>query len=400
MVQIILLVVSLVLVAIFSAAETSFVAADKIALTINGGSKFETNSIFFFLKNNELFFATVVVASSLAITTFSSVSEIYFHEGLGIGVSIILPLTTLVGFLFGELVPKSLALESPEGVAHLMLPFVRSFYFIAKPLVRFTATFSKFIVRVVFRSPEKAPVFQKRDVYRFLGDTVASGYLDKIESDIIRRLLVNSTVPIRNFLVPRTQLVGVDIHTGIDKLRGVFEKTGKTKIIIYDSSIDNVVGIVHAKDIFKEVDAIDQIVSDVLFVPESISLLDVLEEFRAERVYSAIVIDEFGGTAGLVTSSDIMEIFLGEVAIWSTEENMQQVSGKQFLLQGSTAVSELERMLNIRLPRGDFTTISGMIVSRAGRIPLQGERININGLEFQIIKSDGRKLDAVKLALN
>lgn len=397
--MVIVIIFSLIIVAVFSAAETSFVASDKIALAINCKSKFETNSIFFFLEDTELFFATVVVASSLAVTTFSSVSEIFFHEGLGIGTSLLLPLTTLVGFLVGELLPKSMALESPETVAHFMLPFVRLFYFVAKPLVKFTADFSRLIVRIVFRSERRTGIFQRRDVYRFLGDTVSSGYLDKIESDIIRRLLVNAGLPVRNFLVPRTQLVGVDMTTDIDKLRAIFEKTGKTKVIVYDSTIDNVVGVVHAKDIFREVDTIDQLISDILYIPESISVLDLLEEFRAEKVYSAIVIDEFGGTVGLVTSSDIMEIFLGDVAIWSTEEDMKQIGGKQFLLHGNTVVSEAEKILNVRFPKGDFTTISGLIITHAGRIPLPGERINVGECEFQILKSDGKKLETVKLAL-
>jgi CBS domain containing-hemolysin-like protein len=304
-----------------------------------------------------------------------------------------------VGFLLGEMVPKSLALESPEVVSQFMLPFVRLFYLAMKPLVDFTANFSEFIVRVVFRSPERTAVFQRRDVYRFLGNTVASGYLDKIESDIIRRLLVNANLPVRNFLVPRTQLVSVDIHTRVDKLREVFEKSEKTKVIIYDSTIDNVVGVVHAKDIFKEVKTIDRLISAVLFVPESISVLDLLEEFKTERVYSAIVIDEFGGTAGLVTASDIMEVFLGDVAIGSTEEGMKRISGKQFLLKGSTLVSEVEKILNIKFPKGDFSTISGLIVSIAGRIPSPGERMYINEHEFQILESDGRKLETVKLIL-
>lgn len=157
--------------------------------------------------------------------------------------------------------------------------------------------------------------------------------------------------------------------------------------------------MVHAKDIFREVETVNELISEILYVPESISVLDLLEEFRSEKVYSAVVIDEFGGTVGLVTSSDIMEIFLGDVAIWSTEEDMEQISGKQFILYGNTIISEVEKVLNIRFPKGDFTTISGLIVTHAGRIPLPGERINIGECEFQILKSDGKRLETVRLAV-
>ena len=210
---------------------------------------------------------------------------------------------------------------------------------------------------------------------------------------------MNASLPVKNFLVPRTQLVAVDVSAGIDQLRETFEKTGKTKVIIYDSSIDNVIGVVHAKDIFKEVRKTRQLISDVIFLPESISVLDVLEEFRAEGVYSAMIIDEFGGTAGLVTSSDIMEAFLGDVAIWTAEEDVKRISSRHFLLQGVTPVPEVEKMVNVGFPKGDFTTISGLIVSRAGRIPLQGEKIYIDDLEFQILETDGRKLETIRLVL-
>jgi CBS domain containing-hemolysin-like protein len=396
---ILVIFLSLIFIAVFSAAETSFVAADKVALTIDHRSKFETNSIFFFVKENEKFFATVVVASSLSLTTFSSASEVFFHEDLKIGTTLLLPLTTVIGFLFGELVPKSLALESPEGLSRFMVPFVRAFYFVTKPLVDFTAVFSKFVAQAVFRSTERTVMFQKRDVYRLLANTVTGGYLDKIESDIIRRLLANANQPVRSFMVPRTQLVAADIHTGTEKLREIFEKTGKTKIIIYDSSIDNVIGVIHARDVFKDAKTIDELISDVLFVPESISALDVLQEFRTERVYCAMVIDEFGGTAGLVTSSDIMEAFLGDVAIWSTGDDIKLVGGKQYILRGDAAVSEVEKALDVRFPEGDFITVSGMIVTLAGGIPIQGERIYVGGLEFQILKADGRRVDEVKLVL-
>lgn len=397
--MILIILISLIFVGIFSAAETSFVAADKVALAVTGRTKIETSSVLFFLKQNDLFFATVVVATSLAITTFSSVSQIMLHENLGFGASVILPLTTVVGFLIGELIPKSLALESPETIARGILPFVRLFYLIAHPLISMTARFSNFFVGILFDSKERSGIFQRKDVYRFLGTTVTGGYLDKIESDIIRRLLTNAALPVKNFVVPRTQLVGLDIHSKVDKLRDLFEKTGKTKVLVYDSSVDNVIGVVHAKDVFNDARRIDELISDVLFVPESISLFEVLEEFKSERVYSAIVIDEFGGTLGLVTASDIMETFLGEVATWSTVENLKQLGPKQFLMQGDTALPDVEKLLRVNLPKGEYTTISGLLVSHSGRIPLKGERMNIGEIEFLILDSDGRKLNSVKVIL-
>ncbi len=174
--EVILLVVTLALMAVFAAAETSFVSADKVALVVDLPPGIQSRSILYFLQNNEVFFATVVVASNLFVTLFSSVAEIFFHDSLGIYLPLVIILTTVLGFLAGEMVPKSAAVESPESTARILLPFVRAFSVVTKPFVNVTATVSSFIARVAFHSLSSGSLmFQRRDVYRFLGSTVSSG---------------------------------------------------------------------------------------------------------------------------------------------------------------------------------------------------------------------------------
>ncbi len=400
MIELIVLLLSLLLMALFAAVETAFVSADKVALVIDLPPGVESRSVFYFLRNNEVFFATVVVASNVFVTAFSSIAEFYFHTSLGIQLPIVIGATTVVGFLTGELVPKSIAIENPEPTARLLLPFVKAFAYLTKPIVAATAAGSGFLARVVFNSPSSnSLMFQRRDVYRFLGTTVKGGYLDKIESDLIRRLLENASVPVKNIAVPRTEIVSVKSGTRIEKLREAFEKTGKSKIIVYDSTIDNVIGVVYAKDIFKDVQITDELVSDVLFVPEQISVVDLLDEFRNEKVYVAILIDEFGGTSGLVTSSDVMELFLGEVAIWDSEVRVKAIAPKQFVLQGNAEVHEIEEAAGVTFPSGEYSTVAGLIISQIGRIPSRGEVIRIGNLEFQVVRADGRKINTLKLIL-
>lgn len=395
-----ILLLSLLLMALFAAAETSFVSADKVALVINLSPGIKSKSVFYFLENNEAFFATVVVASNLFVTIFSSLAEIFLHGRLLVSLPVVITSTTVCGFLLGELIPKSVAIENPEAAAHFLLPFVRIFAIVAKPVVKLTAAGSALIARVVFRSSSSGSMmFQRRDVYRFLGSTVSSGYLDQIESDLIRRFLANASVQVRNIAVPRTGIVAVRVGTRIEKVREIFEKTAKTKVIVFESTIDNVVGVVYAKDIFREVEVVDELINDVLFVPESISVIDLLEEFRTQRVYLAILIDEFGGTSGLVTSSDVIELFLGDVAIWASEERIKPLGKKQYVLQGNAELSEIEESTGVKLPEGDFSTIAGFVTSHLGRIPLRDEVLKIGNMEFQVIRSDGRKIEALKMIL-
>lgn len=400
MTEIIILILSLVLMALFAAAETSFVSADKVALVIDVPSGTMSKSVFYFLQNNEVFFATVVVASNLFVTVFSSVAEIFFHTTMLISLPVVIGFTTVLGFFFGELVPKSVAIESPEYSARILLPIVRAFAVVTKPVVKITARVSALIARVVFRSSSSGSLmFQRRDVYRFLGSTVSSGYLDKIESDLIRRLLSNASVPVRSIAVPRTEIVAVKAGARMEKVREVFERTGKSKVIVYDSTIDSVVGVVYAKDIFRDCERVDELVNDVLFVPESISVVDLLEEFRTERVYVAILIDEFGGTSGLVTSSDVMELFLGDVAIWPSEGKIKSVGKNQYMVQGNAEIIEVEKAAGVKFPGGDFSTIAGFVTSQLGRIPARGEVFMVGSFEFRVIGSDGRKIDALQMTL-
>ncbi len=396
----IILVLSLLLMALFAAAETAFVSADKVGLVIDLPGGPVSRSVFYFLRNNDVFFATVVVASNLFVTVFSSVAEVFFHASLKIQLPIVIGATTVVGFLLGELVPKSVAIENPEQAAKLLLPLVRGFAFLTKPIVAFTAAGSNFLARVVFNSPSSnSLMFQRRDVYRFLGSTVTGGYLDKIESDLIRRLLENASVPVKNIAIPRTEIIAVEAGTRIEKLRETFEKTGKSKVIVFDSNIDNVVGVVYAKDIFKDVKLTDEVVNDVLFVPEQISVVDLLDEFRTESVYVAILIDEFGGTSGLVTSSDVMELFLGEVALWDNEARVKAIGPNQFVIQGNAEIHEVEEAAGVTFPVGEYSTVAGLIISQVGRIPSRGEVFRIGNLEFQIVGADGRKINTLKLIL-
>ena len=398
--EVIILVVTLALMALFAAAETSFVSADKVALVVDLHPGIQSRSILYFLHNNEIFFATVVVASNLFVTLFSSVAEIFFHDSLGINLPAVIVVTTVLGFLVGEMIPKSAAVESPESTARILLPLVRAFSVVTKPFVNVTAGVSGFIARVAFRSlSSRSLMFQRRDVYRFLGSTVSSGYLDKIESDMIRRLLANAAVPVRNIAVPRTEIVAAKVGTKITKLRELFEETRKTKVIIYESTIDNVVGVVYAKDIFRDVERVDELLSDVLFVPESISVIDLLDEFRAEKVYVAILIDEFGGTSGLVTSSDVMELFLGDVAVRDSQKRVKSIGANQYILQGNAEIAEVESATGIKFPDGEFSTVAGLVTSHLGRIPSGGEVFNIGRVQFQVLQSDGRKIESLKITL-
>ncbi|MGC8653045.1 MAG: transporter associated domain-containing protein, partial [Candidatus Kryptoniota bacterium] len=234
---------------------------------------------------------------------------------------------------------------------------------------------------------------------RLLSGTVSSGTLDRVESELVKRLLENSQTSVKTIMVPRTSLVGMDIESDMDLLMKTFEKCGKSKILIYENNIDNVVGVVHINDVFSGADSLRDLIRDVLFIPETISITDLMQQFKRYGIYVSVVVDEFGGTAGLVTSSDVMQSFIGEAAVPEEERKVKEISSGTYLLQGSTDITEVENTLGVELPKGDYLTIGGLLESQLGRVPVDGEKVKIGPVDFVVLKADRRKVLTVKVSL-
>lgn len=392
-------VFSLLMIAFFSATETAFVASDKIALIVGSNRKRQGISVEFFIQNQELFFATIVIGSNLWVTIFSNLTELLLGRQFGIDATMIAVISTGIGVILGDIIPKSVALDYPERAATFLLPIVRIFYRLSRPIVTVTERIASAISVEVFGYDRSAATFQKKDIYRLLSGTISSGTLDRIESEIVKRLLENSQTSVKTIMVPRTSLVALDIRSDIDLLKTTFERCGKSKILIYENTIDNIVGVVHINDIFSESDSVKDLVRDILFVPETISITDLMQQFRRYGLYVSVVVDEFGGTAGLVTSSDVMQSFIGDVAVPELERRIKEISPGVYLIPGSADITEVENSLGIELPKGDYLTVGGLLESQLGRVPVDGEKVKIGLADFVVLKADHRRIVTVKVNL-
>ena len=201
-------------------------------------------------------------------------------------------------------------------------------------------------------------------------------------------------------MTPRTDIVGVEITDTLGEILKKFIESGYSKLPVYDENLDNIKGIVFSKDIFKEPVDLPSIMREMVFVPETKKSLEMLNEFLDKQFSIAIVVDEFGGTAGLLTVEDLIEELLGEIRDEYDDVNekiIKKINDSEFLLSGKVEIDYLNDEFNLNIPEGDYETIAGYITFKVGRIPVKGESLNIDNYSVYVIKSDKTKIDLVKV---
>ncbi len=198
---------------------------------------------------------------------------------------------------------------------------------------------------------------------------------------------------------PRTEIVGVEINQSITEALDLFIESGYSKLPVYDENLDNIKGIILAYDLFKSPQNIQSIIREVTFVPETKKSFDMLNEFLGKQTSFAVVIDEFGGTAGIIAMEDIIEEIFGEIEDeYDVEEDIcRKIADHTFLISGKVEIDYINEKYNLNLPVGDFETIGGFITYSLGRIPLQGETVKIDNLEILIARANNVKIDLVKV---
>jgi CBS domain containing-hemolysin-like protein len=251
-------------------------------------------------------------------------------------------------------------------------------------------------------------VFRRQDVemiFRELKDSGGSQEIDHDDSEILHNVLELSNKRVRETMVPRTEIVAIDRNSTIEDLKKAFIESGFSKIPVYQDTIDDIIGVVFAYDLFSNPKSISQITRPVNLIPSSKKSKDLLTEFRQSNISVAIVIDEYGGTAGMVTIEDLIEEVVGDIQDEYDKESdlIKRLSNDTFLLSGSVELDELIELhpeIKIDFESGDFETVAGYIIHHTGRIPKVNEELQIHGHTFIITKATQSKLENVKLIIH
>jgi magnesium and cobalt exporter, CNNM family len=401
--QLIILLILVLLSAFFSGSELAFVVANKLKIEVRARKKnFAAKSAYSFTKNPQYFFSTILIANNIINISFASLSAIILSTVFHLSEFSILIITTLILLLFGELIPKYFARELGDRIVLITSIPIRIVFYVAYPFVKVISSLSSFLTQSSNRKAENINfLFSKEDIKFLVKESREAGVVNKKESDIINRVLALGEQRVYEAMRPRTEIVGVDIGSTIDEAISIFIDSGYSKIPVYEDNLDNIRGVIFAYDIFKSPVNLQSIIREIIFVPETKRSFEMLNEFLNKQVSIAIVVDEFGGTAGLVTMEDIIEELFGEIKDeYDVEEDIcRKIAQDTYLISGKVEIDFINEKYNLNIPTGDYETVAGYITNEVGRIPEQGENIKIENFDFLIARANNIKIDLVKLTI-
>ena len=398
------LFILLLLSAFFSSAEIAFIVGNKIKIEIRARKKnLSALNARYFMNNPDLFFSTILISNNAVNIAFASLSSVFLFQLFGLKEFEILLISTVLLLLFGELIPKYFGRELADRLVMIVAIPLRAIAIVLYPLVKITSKISSVLSRTNLKEEEEIQhLFDKEDIQNLIEESSEAGKMDEEQSDIISKVIDIREQRVYEAMTPRTDIVGIEITSTMQEVLKTFIDSGYSKLPVYDENLDNIKGVVFSKDIFKQPADLKTVMRDVVFVPETKKSLDMLNEFLDKQFSIAIVVDEFGGTAGILTVEDLIEELFGEIRDEYDDVNekiAKKIDANSYLVNGKVEIDYLNEELDFQIPEGDYETIAGYVTFRIGRIPVRGESFKIHNLTVQILKADKTKIDLLKLTL-
>jgi CBS domain containing-hemolysin-like protein len=245
-------------------------------------------------------------------------------------------------------------------------------------------------------------LFDREDLQSLLHESSSAGKLNDNEYEAINKVIDLGEQKVYEVLTPRTDIVGIEITASVEDALKIFIESGYSKIPVYEENLDNIKGFIHSMDMFKFPKSIEEIMRDILFVPETKKSLELLNELIDKRHSIAIVVDEFGGTAGIVTIEDIIEEMIGEIHDEHDpdEDVCKKINDNTYIISGKVEIDHLNEEFELNIPEGEYETIGGYITSKLGSIPTPHEKFEIDDFTIEIIRSSKQRVELVKLIVN
>lgn len=423
MTETLLIIGTVLLSGFFSGSEIAFVSANRLKLEIESrkGSLI-SRSLAFFNEKPETFLTTTLVGNNIINVLYATLMAIFLIEpietiylswfGADPSTVAVLLIQTVIAALiimvFGEILPKAIFRIQADFMVKVVAVPLRILNIVLRPLISVANSSSSILVRWLKTGSERSEkIFRRQDIemiFKELKDSGGGEDFDQDDSQILHNVLELSNKRVRDTMVPRTEIVAIDQGATLEELKKTFINSGYSKIPVYQDNIDDVVGVVFAYDLFNDPSTISEIIRPVKLIPSSKKSKDLLAEFRQSNISVAIVIDEYGGTAGMVTIEDLIEEVVGDIQDEYDKEDelIKKINSNTFILSGNVELDELEEMfpqIELADVKDEFETVAGYIINHTGRIPSVNEELVIQGNKFIISKATPNKLQTVKLIL-
>jgi len=411
---IIWIVVSLILIGFFAGYEIAFISANRLSIELKKKQGLRSGIILSnFMESPAKFIGTCLIGLNIVLVVYGLLFTAFLkgiawnpleveNEYLKLIIDTII--STFVVLVFGEFIPKAIFKARNDKLIAFFAPVAQFFHSLLQPLASVFVSIAQWILTYIFnvRVNNKNEAFSKVDLEHFFQQTKDQDEENQeLNTELFENALSLPLVKIRQCLVPRTEIEGADMHTSIEDLKKQFIKTQLSKLVIYDDSVDNILGYVHQIDLFKRPSSIQEILHPIIAVPESMSATDLINKFTKERKSIAWVVDEFGGTAGIVTMEDVLEEIFGEIRDeYDVEEFVEkQLAADEFIFSGRLELDYLKEKYELDFPENESETLSGYIINKHEAIPKQKATIIVDHYQIDVLTVSDTRIEMVKLKI-
>lgn len=403
--------------AFFSGMEIAFVSSNRMLAEMEREKHGFTQRILdVFYHHPNGFVSTMLVGNNIALVIYGILIARLFDNTIfkGLDPSITVPadtlLSTIIVLFTGEFLPKTLFRRNPNSWLSFFSLITYLFYIILWPISKFTTLLSRGLLRLVGVKVEKTAAdegFSKVDL-----DYLVQTSIDNAESDdeiepeveLFQNALDFTDTKVRDCMIPRTEVHAVDIKDcTLMELRQKFVESGHSKIIVYEEDIDHIVGYIHSSEMFRDPEHWRDNINSVPFVPETMAAQKLMKIFMQQKKSLGVVVDEFGGTGGIVSLEDLVEEIFGEIEDEHDSSNLiaEQISPNEYTLSARMEIDNVNEMFDIELPESDdYMTIAGLILHYYQSFPKLNEVVKVNRFEFKILKKTNTKIELVRLKVN
>ncbi|MBQ7318194.1 MAG: HlyC/CorC family transporter [Phascolarctobacterium sp.] len=398
--------------AYFSATETAFSSLNRIRIKnmAERGDK-RAKLVLDLLENFDSLLSSILIGNNIVNIACASVATMLFVKILGEehGASVSTIVVTIVVLIFGEVSPKSIAKENPEKFAMFSAPFLNLIVILLTPFNFLFKQWKKLLSKIFHTESDYS--MTEEELLTIVEEAEQEGRIDEQESSLIRSAIEFSEQEAIDILTPRIDIVGVSSEATKKEIADVFTETNYSRLPVYKETMDHIIGIIYQKDFYNMVydkeGSIDSIIRPAMYITESKKIGELLKELQHKKSHIAIVLDEYGGTTGIVTLEDILEELVGE--IWDEHDEVineiEKVSDTEYIIYGSTNLEDLFEVLDMgmkideEVEEMEVVTVSGWVMEVLGRIPVQGDTGTWQNLEISVLEMDENRVERIKLVI-
>lgn len=408
-IQVIILVILLIGSGFFSASETALMSLSKIRIRYMQqegvkGAKLVSSLI----ENPNKLLSSILVGNNVVNIAATSISTSLFiglmkgSEGVAVATAVM----TILVLIFGEITPKSIAANNSEKVALLVARPIKFIIFILSPIVWIFNLITGFIFKILgLENKGVQPYITEEELRTMVNVSHEEGVLEIEEREIINNVFQFGDMQAKNAMIQRIDMVAIDVEDSYDEIIELFKNEKLSRMPVYEENIDDIIGILNIKDVIflddEEIENFDikKYIREPFFTYEFKKIAQLLEEMKIEKTQMAIVVDEYGGTSGLITVEDLIEVIVGDIDDEYDDEDdeIQVIKEDEYIVEGSTKITDVNELIGVRLESEEFDSIGGFIIGHLNRLPEEEEVVEVDEIRFCIESIDKNRIKKIRI---